>query len=126
MVKAVEELLNDNRTSTEVNQPVQQDASTADKQGNKESVQQGVDATGQGNAEGKTADVESEDLDYELANNKTQVPEGKGSWRKTFNNTKDAMRKKDILMHTLSIGINKLFKPFPNLLGRRNSILPGS
>ena len=37
------------------------------------------------------------DLDYELANNKTQVPEGKGSWRKTFNETGDAMRKKDIL-----------------------------
>jgi len=35
--------------------------------------------------------------EIELQNNKTQVAEGKGSWRKEFNETKDAMRKKDIL-----------------------------
>ena len=40
LVKAVEELLNDNRTTTKANQPVQQDAATAEQQANQTAVQQ--------------------------------------------------------------------------------------
>ena len=58
LVKAVEELLNDNRTTTKANQPVQQDAPTAKEQGVAETVQKGADAVGRGNAEGKSAILE--------------------------------------------------------------------
>ena len=42
LVKAVEELLNDKGTTTEANQPVQQDAPTAKEQGVAETVQKGL------------------------------------------------------------------------------------
>jgi len=38
-----------------------------------------------------------EDAESELKNNTTKVKEGKGSWRKSFNETNDALIKKDIL-----------------------------
>lgn len=37
------------------------------------------------------------DLEYKSKNNTTQVPEGKGSWRKAFNEEKDAFKKSAIL-----------------------------
>ena len=58
LVKAVEKLLNDKGTTTEANQPVQQDAPTAKEQGVAETVQKGADAVGRGNAEGKSAILE--------------------------------------------------------------------
>ena len=59
LVKAVEELLNDKGTTTEANQPVQQDAPTAKEQGVAEPVQKGADAVGRGNVEAAATDVVS-------------------------------------------------------------------
>jgi hypothetical protein len=48
-----------------------------------------------------------ESTEEELNNNKTKVAEGNGSWRKAFNETSDAMRKKDILRAIADVSTDK-------------------